>query len=243
MLLAGGQHVGLDTPHQEGVGRLFADEALALPSLGGPLRPDDRRGGERRGPRVADLARADEIGERAQGLVEVGGGAATPLKQIAKDAGVGIATLYRRFPTREQLVDATYRYETARLSAQAPGLLRKLPADRALRAWMSQVLDYLAAKHGMSDTLKTLLRSDEQLSSQTREQLTGAVEEFRLAGITQGVLREDVPSPGILMTPAGVTLVAGAVHQRAQAERLLDLLMDGITRADGWRGGMERSAP
>ncbi|MDX6432758.1 MAG: hypothetical protein QOE54_5124 [Streptosporangiaceae bacterium] len=43
-----------------------------------------------------------------------------------------------------------------------------LPADRALRVWMSQVLDYLAAKHGMADTLKTLPQNDEQLSSQTR---------------------------------------------------------------------------
>jgi AcrR family transcriptional regulator len=170
-------------------------------------------------------------------------GAATTLKQIAKDAGVGIATLYRRFPTREQLVDATYRYETARLSARASDLLGELPADRALRAWMSQVLDYLATKHGMADTLKTLLQSDGRLSSQTREQLTGAIEEFRLAGITQGVIRGDVPSPDILMSLAGVTLVAGAVHQRAQAERLLDLLMDGVTRPDGWRGAGGRSAP
>jgi AcrR family transcriptional regulator len=170
-------------------------------------------------------------------------GAAATLKQIAKDAGVGIATLYRRFPTREQLVDATYRYETARLAAHTSDLLSELPADRALRAWMSQVLDYLAAKHGMADTLKTLLQNDEQLSSQTREQLTGAIEEFRLAGITQGVIRGDVPSPDILMSLAGVTLVAGAVHQRAQAERLLDLLMDGVTRPDRCRTATKRSTP
>jgi AcrR family transcriptional regulator len=169
-------------------------------------------------------------------------GAAATLKQIAKDAGVGIATLYRRFPSRELLVDATYRYETTRLSARAPDLLGELPADRALREWMSQVLDYLAAKHGMADTLKTLLQGDEQLRSQTREQLTGAIEEFRLAGIGQGVIREDVPSSDILMSLAGVTLVAGSVHQRAQAERLLDLLMDGITRPGGRRGPTERSA-
>lgn len=160
-------------------------------------------------------------------------GAAATLKQIARDAGVGIGTLYRRFPTREQLVDATYRYETARLADRASDLLRELPADRALRAWMSQVLDYLATKQGMADTLKTLLQNDEQMSSQTREQLTGAVEEFRLAGVAQGVIRGDVPAPDILMSLAGITLVAGAAPQRVQAERLLDLLMDGITRADG----------
>lgn len=162
-------------------------------------------------------------------------GAAATLKQIAKDAGVGIATLYRRFPTREQLVDATYRYETARLATRPADLLGELPADRALRAWMSEVLDYLDAKHGMADTLKTLLQSDERLSSQTREQLTGAVEEFRLSGIAQGVIREDVPASDILMALGGVTLVAGAGPRRPQAERLLDLLMDGLTCANGRR--------
>ncbi|NBE98409.1 helix-turn-helix transcriptional regulator [Nonomuraea sp. KC401] len=162
-------------------------------------------------------------------------GAGATLKQIAKDAGVGIATLYRRFPTREQLVDATYRYETARLASRAQDLLGGLPADRALRAWMSEVLDYLATKHGMAETLRTLLRSDRQLSSLTREQLTGAVDEFRRAGIDQGVIRDDVPSADILMALAGATLVTGSAQQRPQAERLLDLLMDGLTRADRGR--------
>jgi AcrR family transcriptional regulator len=170
-------------------------------------------------------------------------GAAATLKQIAKDAGVGIGTLYRRFATREQLVDATYRYETARLSARTSDLLGELPADRALRAWMSQVLDYLAAKEGMADTLKALLRDDERLRSGTRAQLTGAVEEFRLAGVAQGVIRQDVPSVDILMALAGVTLVAGGDAQRVQAERLLDLLMAGVTRPGGWPGAAERSAP
>ncbi|WP_261566663.1 hypothetical protein [Frankia gtarii] len=93
----------------------------------------------------------------------------------------------------------------------------------------------------MADTLRTLLHNDEHLSSQTREQLTGAIEEFRRAGITQGVIRKDVPAPDILMSLAGVTLVAGAAHQRVQAERLLDLLMDAVTRPDRWRGATDSS--
>lgn len=157
-------------------------------------------------------------------------GAGATLTQIAKDAGVGIGTLYRRFPTRELLVDATYRYETEQLCARVGELLRELPADRALRAWMSQVLDHTVTKHGMAETLATLLQADEQLGSQTRAQLTSAVEELRLAGTAQGLLREDVPATDILISLAGITVVAGAAHQRAQAERLLDLLMDGITR-------------
>ncbi|MBP0459788.1 TetR/AcrR family transcriptional regulator [Streptomyces montanisoli] len=162
-------------------------------------------------------------------------GADATLKQIAKDAGVGIGTLYRRFPTRERLVDATYRYETARLAARTAPLLTELPVDRALRTWMSEVLDYLATKHGMADILGALLRDDANLGSQTREQLTGAVEEFRMAGTAQGVIRAAVPAHDIVTALAGITLAAGAGHQREQAERLLDLLMDGLTRPTEWR--------
>jgi AcrR family transcriptional regulator len=157
-------------------------------------------------------------------------GAGATLKQIAREAGVGIATLYRRFPTRENLVDATYRHETARIAKSASELASGLPADQALRAWMSQVLDYLATKHGMAETLKAILLGDEQLRSQTRDLLTAAIEEIRLAGIAQQVIRDDVPANDVLMALAGITLIAEEGTQRPQAERLLDLLMDGITR-------------
>lgn len=162
-------------------------------------------------------------------------GAEATLKQIAKDAGVGIGTLYRRFPTREQLVDATYRYETARLCSRAATLAAEHPADRALRTWMSEVLDYLAAKQGMGGTLTLLLRDDDRLRFHTREQFARAVEVMLAAGVAQHVFRGDTDASDVLMALAGVTLVAGEAHQRAQGERLLDLLMDGVTRTDRWQ--------
>ena len=63
------------------------------------------------------------------------------LKAIAKDAGVGIGTLYRRFPTRELLVEATYRAESAKLCAAAPTLLEAMPAAEATRMCMDGFLD------------------------------------------------------------------------------------------------------
>ncbi|HEY2130242.1 MAG TPA: helix-turn-helix domain-containing protein [Streptosporangiaceae bacterium] len=58
------------------------------------------------------------------------------LEAIARDAGVGIGTLYRHFPTREALVEAAYRNELARLCGAVPGLLAELPPDQAVRTWM-----------------------------------------------------------------------------------------------------------
>src|SRR5215217_7614394 len=63
-------------------------------------------------------------------------GDSVTLDAIAKQAGVGIGTLYRHFPTREALVDAAYRNELGRLCDAADDLLATLPPDRALRTWM-----------------------------------------------------------------------------------------------------------
>ncbi|MDT7625493.1 MAG: hypothetical protein QOF99_6394, partial [Pseudonocardiales bacterium] len=110
-------------------------------------------------------------------------GAEASLKAIAKDAGVGIGTLYRRFPTRERLVEATYRNETARLCAAAPDLLRVRPAAEALRVWMDHFVDFLATKRGMADALRAVLVADGELRMQTRDLLTDALATLLTAGI------------------------------------------------------------
>ena len=76
-------------------------------------------------------------------------GSDASMKAIAREAGVGIGTLYRRFPSREILVEATYRTESRRLCEAAPALLREMPPGAALREWMRMFLGYMAAKRGM----------------------------------------------------------------------------------------------
>jgi hypothetical protein len=59
--LAGGQHIVLDRADEDRVRRLFTAEALAAAALGGSLRLDDLRCGERRVSEVADLALVNEV--------------------------------------------------------------------------------------------------------------------------------------------------------------------------------------
>jgi AcrR family transcriptional regulator len=155
-------------------------------------------------------------------------GAEASLKAIAKDAGVGIGTLYRRFPTRERLVEATYRNETARLCSAAPDLLRVRPAAEALRVWMDHFVDFLATKRGMADALRAVLVADGELRMQTRDLLTDALATLLTAGIAEEALRPDIDPNDVLMGLGGVTLIAGEPDQRALAGRLLDLLIDGL---------------
>ncbi len=150
------------------------------------------------------------------------------LDAIAKDAGVGIGTLYRHFPTREALIEAAYRNELARLCDAVPDLLRAMPPDQATRAWMDRYIDYMSTKRGMADALRAVIASGGTPYAQSRDRLTTAITTLLQAGAAAGTLRADVEPADVLATLSGVSLAAGEPGQRDQARRLLDLLVDGL---------------
>jgi AcrR family transcriptional regulator len=184
-----------------------------------PLRADARRNRER----VLDAA----VRAFSQAGPDVTGPDVT-IDAIAKDAGVGIGTLYRHFPTREALVEAAYRNELARLCEAADELVAALPADAALRTWMDRFVDYMTTKRGMADALRAVIASGGNPFAHSRDRLLDAVTTLLRAGSADGNLRPDVAPADVLAGLSGVCLAAGEPAQRDQAQRLLDLLMDGL---------------
>jgi AcrR family transcriptional regulator len=150
------------------------------------------------------------------------------LEAIAKEAGVGIGTLYRHFPTREALVDAAYQTELGRLCDGVGELLENHPADVALREWMDRFVDYMTTKRGMADALKALIASGGDPFAQSRARMTVAVDALLSAGAKAGTIRSDVSAADLIASLGGVSLATGDPAQRAQASRILDLLMDGL---------------
>jgi AcrR family transcriptional regulator len=155
------------------------------------------------------------------------------LDAIAKEAGVGIGTLYRHFPTREALIDAAYRSELARLCDSATDLLRDMPPDEALRAWMDRFAGYMTTKRGMGDALRALIASGGDPFSESRDRLTAAVTTLLRAGAAAGKLRPDVEPDDVLVSLSGMSLATAGPERRDQAGRLLDLLMDGLRPRHG----------
>jgi AcrR family transcriptional regulator len=150
------------------------------------------------------------------------------LDAIAKDAGVGIGTLYRHFPTREALVEATYRNELARLCDAAADLLQTMPPDEATRTWMDRFVEYMTTKRGMVDALRAVIASGGNPYAESRDRLTDAMATLLQAGAAAGTVRSDIEPGDVLTSLSGVSLAAGEPAQRDQARRLLDLLMDGL---------------
>lgn len=150
------------------------------------------------------------------------------MRAIAREAGVGIATLYRHFPTRESLVDAVYRDQVQRLTAGARALLDRFPPAEAMRRWMDLFADWVATKNGMLDTLVAMIDSGEIAHDRTRGELVAAVTTILDAGGAAGDLRADVSADDVAASLVGILTVAGGADHHAQAGRLLDLLMDGL---------------
>jgi AcrR family transcriptional regulator len=150
------------------------------------------------------------------------------MRAIAREAGVGIATLYRHFPTRESLVDAVYHDQVERLTVGARELLEQFPPAEAMRGWMDLFGDWLMTKHGMTDTLLAMIESGEIALAQTRAELLDVITGILDAGRAAGDLRADVTAEDIAASLVGIFTVVGKPEQHAQATRLLDLLMDGL---------------
>jgi AcrR family transcriptional regulator len=178
-------------------------------------------------------ARADAARNREQ-LLEVATRvfasteAETSMRAIAREAGVGIGTLYRHFPTRESLVEAVYRDQVVRLTNGALDLLADVAPAVAMRRWMNLFGDWIATKNGMLDTLLTVIESGAVGHARTRDELLNAISAILDAGRAAGDLRPDVTAEEIAASLIGIFTVAHQPGQSITADRLLDILLDGL---------------
>ncbi|MFJ4677466.1 MULTISPECIES: TetR/AcrR family transcriptional regulator [unclassified Kitasatospora] len=187
-------------------------------------------GAETRPPR-ADAARNRDQLLAAATRVFMSADEEPPMRAIAREAGVGIATLYRHFPTRESLVDAVYQDQVERLTGGARELLGRLPPAASMRCWMDLFGDWTAAKNGMLDTLRAMIESGRIAHTGTRAELLTAITTILDAGRAAGDLRSDVAAEDIAAALIGIFTVAPRPEREDLAARLLDLLMDGLRPA------------
>jgi AcrR family transcriptional regulator len=153
------------------------------------------------------------------------------MRAIAREAGVGIATLYRHFPNRESLVDAIYRDQVARLTSSAGELLDQLPPRAALRRWMDLFGNWIATKNGMLGTLLAMIETGDIAHARTQTELLAAIGKLLDAGRAAGELRTDVTAEDIAAGLIGIFTVAPLPEHDARATRLLDVLVDGLRPA------------
>jgi AcrR family transcriptional regulator len=177
--------------------------------------------------------RADGQRNRAR-LLEVASkmfverGPDAPYIDIAKEAGVGVGTIYRHFPTREELIEAAYRSELDAVCDAASDLLESLPPEQALRTWMDRFIDYMTTKIGLREAIQAVVAAGGNPFVHSRERLDDALGELLAATSAAGQTRAEVDADDVLMSLSGIAMAAGDPEQREQAGRMIDLLFEGL---------------
>jgi AcrR family transcriptional regulator len=144
------------------------------------------------------------------------------LEEIAHRAGVGSATLYRHFPTRDELIAEVYRREAEALCADVDAMLAELPADEALARWMRRFVMHVVSTNGMAAALRGAVCHSEPFQV-TRARIHDAADRLVEPGVSAGLLRADARAEDVMKAMGAIGLLG-----EPDAERLVDLFVDGL---------------
>ncbi|GHC73000.1 TetR/AcrR family transcriptional regulator [Streptomyces cinnamoneus] len=157
-------------------------------------------------------------------------GVDAPIRQIAAQAGVGMGTIYRHFPTRADLVTAVYRHQIEECAGAGPDLLASAgsPFD-ALRQWIDLFVDFLVTKHGLADALQSDSDRFAALHAYFLDRLLPVCAQLLDAAVEAGDIRPGT-QPYELMRGIGNLCIGRDNDPRYDPRRLIALLLQGLQR-------------
>ena len=154
-------------------------------------------------------------------------GADASLDDIARRAGVGAGTLYRHFPSREELLKAVYRTEIEKVATAERRLAETLPPVEALRAWLLLFVEAIAAKQVIASALSALVGDPKKVFEDSHTQMWEAVRSLVKRAIRSGDIRSDLDPADLLRALIGVAHFATSPDWQQSARRLVDILIAG----------------
>ena len=153
------------------------------------------------------------------------GGTATSLEEIARRAGVGIGTLYRHFPNRQELLEAVYVDEVEALASSTAELQQLAPWD-ALVAWLHGFVGYMVTKQALAQELLDYLDRDAELFRGCRKALHDAGEPLLERAQAEQVVRPDVTVEEIVQILLGIAKIP--TNEPGQLDRFVAIALDGL---------------
>ncbi len=175
----------------------------------------------------ADAQRSEDALLEAALAVFATSGVDAPVREIAEKAGVGIATLYRRFPQRSDLIVAVFRQEVDACADAAQALAAELAPDKALAKWMHRYADFIATKRGLASALHSGDPAFKTLPAYFETQLKPALGKLLDAAAAAGQVRTDI-EPYDLLRAAANLCVTTKDDQTDYTRRMVALLVDGL---------------
>jgi len=154
-------------------------------------------------------------------------GAAASLDEIARRSGIGNATLYRHFPTRDALIEAVYRSEVEKLAAAEQRFADSMPPLAALRAWMLLFIDHVAGKMLIIPAMNTVAGGPLRLMEGARGLIHTAFITAVKRAIASGDLRAETEPNDFVRALVGVFHTTALPGWEQSARRLVDILITG----------------
>jgi len=185
-----------------------------------------------RKPRADALRNRDRVLEAAKTVFSAGGAEAS-LEAVARQAGVGIGTLYRHFPTREDLFEAVYRREVEQLSELAEELKSEPSPVEALRRWLRSTVQFVATKKGMMAALAIVMNANSELAAYSHAHLTRSIGALLARAVEAGEVRADVTADDLLRALIGMCYMHDQTGWQQSVLRLLDVFVDGLRVGKG----------
>jgi AcrR family transcriptional regulator len=176
----------------------------------------------------ADVARNRERLLAAAKRVFAHGGAGASLEAIAREAGLGIGTLYRHFPTREALYEGVYGRDIDQLVALAGTAATADDPVEGLRRWLHAAIDMVATKKGMIAALAIGADASSAISARLSGRLNDAVEPLFARAVDAGRLRADMSAQDLLLALVGMCLIRHEAGWQARVARMIDTLLAGL---------------
>jgi AcrR family transcriptional regulator len=191
-----------------------------LDADGGALDADPAR------PMRADARRNEErLVAAARHVFNQQGGEAS-MDAIAKEAGVGIGTLYRHFPKRINVVEAVYKTDVDGLVATAHEVVDTMDPWAAMVSWLEAFVDYASTKRNFLTELHEAFEKAPELRVASRERIVGALSIVLDRAQAAGVVRQDLDGPDLMQLLGSMCMSATLTED--QSERLLLLILDGL---------------
>jgi AcrR family transcriptional regulator len=179
-----------------------------------------------RGVRVDAQRNLDALLEAAKAVFGASGVDA-PVREIAARAGVGVATVYRHFPLRSDLIAAVFRREVDACAAAGPALAREHDPGEALARWLRRYAGFIATKRGLAAALHSGDAAFDALPAYFRQHLEPTLQSLLDAAVAAGRIRDDV-EPYELLRAIGNLSVAASEDGGLHGRRMVDLLIDGL---------------
>jgi AcrR family transcriptional regulator len=190
-----------------------------IDQAGRPLRADAR----------ANRGRILQVAEEVFGK----GGESASTEEVARLAGVGIATVFRHFPTKAALLEAVFLRRLERLRDQARALADAADPGRAFFGFFAHTVADAATKLAIADALVDAGGQATDRTIAASHELREAVGVLLRRAQEAGAVRDDVDLPELYALLVGTSRAAAYAHLDAEVQaRALAIVFDGLTARD-----------